>query len=108
MGGEQQGTGLDTVDDQTTKQHSRSCITRNAQGEQRNHGPADGGVIGGLGGDYAVNNAGSKFLRGFGFVFNHCVCQQIGCGTTDAGQNTNAGANQRGNQEIPFLAQKFF
>ena len=27
--------------------------------------PRDGGVIGGLGGDYAVNNAGSKFLRGF-------------------------------------------
>ena len=97
---ENQGTRADGVYLQTAQEDGGYGVARDTHAEQRNHGTADGGVVGALGSDDAVDDAGTELLRILGTVLRRGISQKTGGGTADAGQNTDADTDDGGDDGV--------
>ena len=94
------------MDDQAAQQHGGGRIAGDAQGQQRDHRAADGGIVGRFRGHNTVNNACTKFLRIFGLVFYDGIGKDVRGRAANARQDADAHTNQSRNQEIDLLAQE--
>ena len=93
---EDQRTGGDAVDGQAAQEDGGGHVARDAHGDQGDQGAADHGVVGGLGGDDAVDDAGSELFGVLGGTLSGGVGQQAGGGAADAGQDADTQADEGG------------
>ncbi|MPN21081.1 hypothetical protein SDC9_168460 [bioreactor metagenome] len=103
---EEQRSGGQAVQGQRAQQHGCGRVSGDAQGQQRHHRAADGGVISCFGRDNAINASRSKLFRVLVVVLGHGIGKYVRGAAADAGQNADAQTDQGRTQEVPFLAEE--
>ena len=94
-GDENQGTGPNVVHQKHAKQDQCNRRPRNTQGQQRDHGAAGGGIVGGFRGGDALLHAGAEFLRVRRRLAGDAIGQINGEDGPQPRQNAGKGADEK-------------
>lgn len=81
-------------------------VSRDAQSEKGDHGPADAGVVGGLRSDDAVYAAGAELLWLFAGLLGHRIGDDVGGGASHPRQHPDGDADDNGPNVVKGLAGK--
>ena len=107
MVGKEQGTGRQLMECKAAQQNGGNGVTGNAQREQRDHCTADRGVVGALGGNDTIHNAGTEQLGMLGLILGHNIGENVGCTAADAGENADTDTDQGRAEEVGELLPEF-
>ena len=104
---EKERTGLKAMNGKGAQQDRGYGVSRNAKGQQRDHGAANGSVIRGFRGHNTVNDAGPEFLRILGAFLGNTIGHDIGRSAANARQDADPGSDQRRAEHVGDLSDEF-
>ena len=104
--GEEQGAHLHALEREGGGHDGCRVAAGDTEAEQRDHRAAGGGVVRGLRGGNAVDDAGAELLGVLGELVLHGVAHEGGDGGAGARQDADHGADDGAAQQDPLDAQK--